>query len=130
MIILLFLFFSAAAVPQTKYLIYFKDKGIRPGETLSKSSDYYVKALESLSERSIERRKKVLGEEIINYEDVQINQDFINRLINLNISIENELAWFNAVSAYLSSEQISRVQELPFVSKVEPVKIFKYRKEL
>ncbi len=115
---------------QQKYYIYFKDKGISKTETLNKSSYEYQKAAESLSKLSIERRIKTLGEEnFINYDDLPIQQDYLDELIALGIKIENKLTWFNAVTAYLNEAQKKSILQLTFVDKVEPVRTFKLKRE-
>ena len=117
--------FAAVSYSQTKYFIYFKDKRITNNQALSKSSVLYYEAVSSLSERSIERRKKSMGDNFITYEDLPIRKDYINGLKNLGVKIVWRLKWFNAVSAYLTDEQKNLVLQLPYVSKVEPVKIIK-----
>jgi len=91
---------------QTKYLIYFNDKRITASERLEKSSNLYQSALNELTPRCINRRVKNLGEEnIISFGDIPITPDYISSLESLGIKIENNLKWFNAVSAYLTDQQ-------------------------
>ena len=78
---IVFCSFISISFPQGKYYIYFKDKGIQKTETLNKFSNEYLKAIENLSERSIQRRMKTLGEDnIINYDDLPIQQNYIDAL--------------------------------------------------
>ena len=114
---------------QEKYLIFFKDKGIEPGERLNKSSTLYKQALDNLTERAVERRKKTMGDEIITYEDLPLREDYINELKFKGIEIVHKLTWFNAVSAYLKEDQLNDIKNLSFVKKVEPVKVFKSKRE-
>ena len=114
---------------QEKYLIFFKDKGIEPGERLNKSSTMYKQALDNLTERAVERRKKTMGDEIITYEDLPLREDYINELKFKGIEIVHKLTWFNAVSAYLKEDQLNDIKNLSFVKKVEPVKVFKSKKQ-
>jgi subtilisin family serine protease len=114
---------------QEKYLIFFKDKGIEPGERLNKSSTLYKQALDNLTERAVERRKKNMGDEIITYEDLPLREDYINELKFKGIEIVHKLTWFNAVSAYLKEDQLNDIKNLSFVKKVEPVKVFKSKKQ-
>ncbi len=64
------LFFAAVlfstSLAQTKYMIYFTDKGITVNERFEKTSALYQSALSELTERSINRRIKNLGEDNIN----------------------------------------------------------------
>ncbi len=114
---------------QQKYYIYFKDKGITSNELLNKFSVEYQKALETFSERNINRRIKNMGEEnIITYEDLPIQQNYIDEIILGGIKIGNKLTWFNAVTAFLSESQKEYLLALSFVDKIEPVRILKFKR--
>lgn len=126
----IFCFFFSSSIAQNKYYIYFKDKGITPNQTLNKFSSEYKKALESLSDRSIERRKKNMGEEnIITFEDLPIQKNYVDFITSQGIRIENELTWFNSVTAYLNETQLNNLKKLSFVDRVEPVRIFSFKRE-
>lgn len=127
--LLIILLISVYSFPQDKYLIYFKDKGIIPGQTLNKTSALYNEALNNLTERAIERRKKVLGDEIISYDDLPIKQDYINALSSRGIKIIHKLTWFNAVSAYLNYSQLTSIRKFPFVEKVVPVSDIRFKRD-
>ena len=126
---LIILLISVCSFPKDKYLIYFKDKGIAPGQTLNKTSALYKEALNSLSKRAIERRRKTMGNDIISYDDLPIKNEYINKLNSLGIKIVRKLTWFNAVSAYLDDSQLTKVREFPFVDKVEPVKVMRFKRD-
>ncbi len=125
--LLIFTLLSCASLiyPQTKYLIYFKDKGVSALNVLSKSSSMLAEAETLLSPRSIARREKVMKNgKILTFEDLPLDADYVNKVESYGVKIENKLRWFNAVSAYLTTSQKSIIAQLPFVSKIEPVKIF------
>jgi hypothetical protein len=129
-IFILILLFIPLSFSQNKYLIYFTDKGIDPKSALDKSSAGYKDAVNLLTPRSIARREKVMGKNnIVTYEDFPLNKDYINDLIAGGVKIENRLKWFNAVSAYLTKEQITQLSALPFVKSIEPVRIIKFNPE-
>ena len=124
--IVLFLLLSSNAFPQVKYLIYFKDKGLPPARALKKSGSEYREALSLLSERCIMRREKVMGKDhIITFEDIPLDKNYLDEIANHGVKIENKLRWFNAVSAYLTGDQLTEVSGLSFVKKVVPVKVLK-----
>jgi subtilisin family serine protease len=127
-ILLFFLILLSTEYPQTKYLIYFKDKGIDKTAALNKNSNLFKEALNSLSQRSIERRKKSMGDKYITYEDIPLRKDYISALINSGIKIENELKWFNAVSSFLTDEQKNKISTFPFIQKIERVKNLKFKR--
>ncbi|NJD23482.1 MAG: hypothetical protein FIA82_12585, partial [Melioribacter sp.] len=129
-ILFLLLIISASVNSQTKYLIYFKDKGVSPTNSLQKSSALFKSAEKELSERAIERRKQVMGENnYITYEDIPLNENYVNQIENLGIKIENKLKWFNAVSSYLTDSQLNTIKKLFFVERVNPVAVLKGIKE-
>ncbi len=122
------LIFFTISYTQTKYFIYFKDKGITKSASLNKGSALYNDAVNSLSKRSIERRKKNMGENFITYEDIPIKKEYLNELANSGVKISGKLKWFNAVSAILTDEQKNKVSGLSFVDKIEPVKTLIYKR--
>ena len=115
-------------LPQEKYFIYFKDKG--EYSSLRKSAPGYLKAMEKISPRALERRKKVMNSDsLITFEDLPVSKDYISQLSVIGIKVVNELDWFNAVSAYLDNDLKKRAENLPFVRKVVPVKVLSFRNE-
>jgi serine protease AprX len=129
---IIFFFFIATTVilPQNKYFIYFKDKGINPGSTLNKSSQLYQQAVEELSERAIERRIKNMGDEFITYEDLPLSDNYLTVIKDLGIEIIHELKWFNSVSVRMNDAQIEQIKSLSFVEKIVPVKSLTFQKKL
>ncbi len=101
---------------QEKYLIYFKDKG-ESDLSYFKKSQIEQKLFKSFSQRAIERRKKVFGDEIFSYGDYPIYEPYIFALSSYGIQVINQLNWFNAVSCYLTEEQKKLVSTFPFVKK-------------
>jgi len=123
-----FLFFSIQVFAQTKHLIYFKDKG-ESDLRYFKKSEIESRLLKEFSQKSIERRKKVLGDEIFSYGDYPIYEPYIQQLKNLGIEPVNKLRWFNAISSYLTDEQLAVIKNLPFIEKIEKVKSFKLKRD-
>lgn len=123
-LIIFVLLLSFSSYAQTKCYVFFKDKGNQTGSSLSKNSVEYQKALGSLSQACIERRRKTLGNNIITEDDIPVCENYIAILKNSGIKIENTLKWFNAVTAYLTTAQIEQIQKLAFVDRIEKVKLF------
>ncbi|MDD8019081.1 MAG: S8 family serine peptidase, partial [Bacteroidota bacterium] len=109
-----------------KYWIYFTSK---PQLSFAKTSSpsEYAQSL-GISERAVTRRAK-MSTSIISEEDFPISQEFITQLQHHGIVIQHQLRWFNAVTAYLTSDQEKEIAALPFVKNIETVRVFK-RKEL
>ncbi len=126
-LLLIIFLINSLLLPQTKnkYLVFFKDKGIQESNRLSKSSEEYQLALTDLSPRSIERREKHLGENIIDFRDIQVKENYVKNIEEIGAEIIWELKWFNAVSCSLNSDQINDIKKLSFVEKVEKVKSIK-----
>ncbi len=114
---------------QEKYLIYFKDKGNSAKEVLSKKNDIEELAKLTLSERSIERRKKNCGNKYFTYDDIPLSKVYLKELNKLNIKAINKLKWFNAVSAYLTEEQYNKLLTKSFIKKITRVKTLHYKKD-
>ncbi|MCX8056063.1 MAG: S8 family serine peptidase [Ignavibacteria bacterium] len=119
-------FFSILSFGQTKYLIYFKDKG-EQDKVYFKKSSIEKELYQLFTQKAIERRRRVLGEEIFLYGDYPIYPLYIQKLDSLGIQIINKLNWFNAVSCFLNDEQTELIKNLPFIEKIEPVRVFKSR---
>lgn len=128
-IVLMLILFSMGIInAQEKYFIFLKDKGISQSEKLNKSSALYKEALNSLNEKAIERRQKVMGSSIITYEDLPVSDSYVEILKEHGMNIHHKLSWFNAVSAYLNAEQIDFVKNLKFVKSIRKVASLKTEK--
>lgn len=127
-LLILFISFSLLSA-QTKYFVYFKDKGEKDRNYFKKESIINQLSKE-FSPHSIERRKKTLGNEIFLYGDYPIYLDYLRILDSLQIKVEKKLNWFNAVSVYLSDSQKNILEQLPFVHKIEKVRSFTSKKSL
>lgn len=130
MLITIFMFFLIlSSYAQNKYYIYFKDKGVTENSKLLKTSEQFKLAEKELTSEAIERRKQVMGDNYITFEDLPINEDYIDIISELGIKIQNNLKWFNAVTAYLDDRQIELINKLLFVEKIELVRTFKQKPE-
>jgi hypothetical protein len=127
-ILWIFIVFTSISFSQSKYFIFFRDKGVKPSAKLEKSSGVYNNALSLLSEKSIERRINNMGEnDFITYEDLPLNEAYVLQIEELGIKIENKLRWFNAVTAYLLEAEKNKVSSFSFVKKIEPVMKFVFK---
>ena len=111
-------------------MIYFKDKGEESKTSLKKSSVLYQETMNNLSTKAVERRKKIMGEDYITYDDLPIYKKYIDKIEELGIPISNKLRWFNAVSCYLNPDQLNKVKQLSFIQKVEAVKVLQSSKPI
>lgn len=129
-ILILIIILSTQVFTQQKYFIYFNDKGADNPKSLNKNSVAYSQALQDLSPKAVERRIKNMGEDIITYDDLPINKNYIDDIEIYGVHIIRKLNWFNSVSAYLTSGQIESLKSLPFVKSIEPVKKIYFQNEV
>ncbi len=111
-----------------KYWILFSDKGeFKPETVIAIGSEAYNKGMELISERAIKRRLKVLTEEtLIDYEDLPVNEDYVNGIKSTGIDLIAESKWLNGVSAYMTKTQLDKVKALDYVSQIKVVnKLYK-----
>lgn len=100
--------------------VYFSDKG-------PNVQQYLNNPLSLVSEKSLERRRKVLPEnKIVDITDVPVYQSYVNQVSNKVSKIRHELKWFNCVSVEGSKSQILDIASLDCVTKIDLVE--RYRK--
>ena len=127
--ILVILFLISGLIAQEKYLIYFKDKAISENEFNSQKELLLKSGVIHLSEKAIERRRKTLGNNYLTYKDLPVNNNYISAIESGGIKIINKLKWFNAVSAYLTTEQRERISSLEFVKKIDKARTIKFKRD-
>ena len=114
--------------PDTKYWILFKDKGeFKSDADMSEGSDAFNAAKEIISDRALARRMKVLPkDQLLDYRDLPVNKEYVNKLEELGVKIIAQSRWLNGVSAYLSKSMAEKIKALNFVEKTGTVqKLFK-----
>lgn len=94
---------------------------------INKGSDAYKKGIENLSVRAVKRRMKVLSEDnLIDFQDLPLNESYLNILKSKGIEIIAKSKWLNGVSAYLNEKKLVEVKNLEFVSQIKVVnKLYK-----
>ncbi len=116
--------FAANDSANTKYWIIFSDKdGIKQGDEIKYNSNEYRTGLESLTEKAVLRRSKVLNkEELIGFPDLPVSKKYIDEITGMKIEVIATSRWFNGVSAYLTPSQLAAVKKLGFVNQIFAVK--------
>ncbi len=117
---------SQTISPETnayRYWIYFKDKGnFKPGDALVKGSEGYNLAIAELTEKALWRRSKVLtADMLVSYNDIPVNQSYIQQIKSLGIEPKAVSKWLNAVSIIVKKDKLDEVKKLSFVEKIEGV---------
>ncbi len=105
-----------------KVWIYFTDKG-------NDIQKYFRNPLLVISERSIERRKKVFNQNsLIDFDDLPVNQNYLSELSRYVKELRYPSKWFNSVSAFVYPNKLYEIEKLPFVKKIDLVQ--KFRKKI
>jgi hypothetical protein len=121
---------SVVSFAQQKYFVYFKDKGNIPKNSLLKTASAAFSGVKYLTDKSIERRKKTMGEEnYINFDDIPVLTSYKDQLVMSGVRIDKTLNWFNAVSCYLNESQYEKIKLLSFVEKIEPVRTLNVKQD-
>lgn len=99
--------------------IYFTDKG--PG-----ADSYLMNPQGLVTQKSLDRRSKVKQQnQLVDIKDVPLYPEYVQAISQSVIDIKNKTKWLNAVSAYVTRDQIKRIENFDFVKKVEIVEKFK-----
>ncbi|MCG3155727.1 MAG: hypothetical protein DKINENOH_02335 [bacterium] len=102
-----------------KFWIFFKDKG---PTALAKSAAALQEAKSQLSERALQRRAKVAGEnQLVDAYDLDVYEPYLKELADLGLTPITVSRWLNAVSVAATPAQRAGVQQLACVAAVRPV---------
>ncbi len=106
---------------QQKYWIFFTDKGYSEYE-----KNILIKREKTrFPERTLIRRAKMLSKDnLVNEDDLSLFQPYLDEINRLGIRLVVQSRWLNAISAKLTEEQLSKVENLSFVRKITPVAHF------
>ena len=74
-----------------------------------------------ISQKAIDRRAKSDVQSNHLWYDLEVSQIYINDILELGITIENESRWLNAVSVVCKLSDIKKIAKLKSVKKIEPV---------
>jgi serine protease AprX len=100
--------------------VFFKDKG--PDNFIDNPpTQLFLNTKNLLSEKSIERRKKVLSSPYMSIEDAPLYQPYLDSLIKSGAKIEAKLRWNNYCVITIDSIKLFKISTLPFVRSVKPV---------
>jgi subtilisin family serine protease len=108
---LLIYFFSCFCIyaQETKYWIFLKDK-------ITEGYDYR----QHLSEQTIQNRL-LFHLPLVQFTDIPLNQSYINTLQSQGAKVVNQSKWLNAVSVYLTEEELAQIKQLPFVEDIQAI---------
>ena len=75
----------------------------------------------NISQKAKDRRAKSDVQSNHLWYDLEVSQIYINDILELGITIENESRWLNAVSVVCKMSDIEKIAKLKSVKKIEPV---------
>ena len=75
----------------------------------------------NISQKAKDRRAKSNVQSNHLWYDLEVSQIYINDILELGITIENESRWLNAVSVVCKISDIEKIAKLKSVKKIEPV---------
>lgn len=97
--------------------VYFSDKG-------KNVEKFFDNPELILSKKSLNRRNKNLHKNLsIDFSDLPVNGDYINKLVSEGFVLKQKSKWFNAVSGYADEFQINQISSLQFVVKIDLVQL-------
>ncbi len=125
-LVLVFGFFQSTSAEDelaTKpYWVFFSDKGF------ANESDFKTalgEARQRLSQRSLDRRRRVGISKIVDEKDIAVVSEYISILEKeYGLNIRHVSNWLNSVSVDLPVELRETITNLPFVDRIQPVKSF------
>jgi len=120
--------FLSAAAPHAgaseKFWISFADKGAAHGASVRKSyTPLESERLLGITRRALVRRAKTSASGSIDELDLPVAAEYLRTLRAAGVVPVAESRWLNAVSAYMTAEQRGRIEGLPFVASIEPVRV-------
>ncbi len=116
---------SSTAGAQDKYWIYFSDKGVQQRAFAPKSYSTEGAALSlGIEPRTLSRRAKIFDAPSVDALDLPVAVEYLAALRAQGIAPGTESRWLNAVSARLTADQRSSLQDLPFVARIERVRVY------
>lgn len=100
-----------------KYLVWvtFSDKG-------NSLQSYYLNPKTVVSEKSLERRKKVFSKNnLIDFSDLPVNSEYITTVTGKGFELKNISKWFNSISGFADLQTLKTIEQMPFVSTIDVV---------
>ncbi len=114
--------YSESNTPNTEKLlvwVFFTDKG-------PNIERYYQNPLLVVSEKSLKRREKVVGNKpLIGFTDLPVYQNYIQQVQSTGFKINQRTRWFNGISGYATKEMLLQIADFNFVKKLDVVQKYK-----
>ncbi|MEE9165839.1 MAG: hypothetical protein V3U24_00030, partial [Candidatus Neomarinimicrobiota bacterium] len=106
--------------------VFFKDKGLKKDEFPEAVS----RAERRLTQRSRERRSKAIQGSIVTVRDFPVFQPYISQVVSSGAVLRNKSRWLNAISVSATADELTAISRLSFVSRIDPVLLYRKKVEL
>lgn len=112
--------FSAASERQSFAVwVFFTDKGISNRAELQ---DRLASARDGLTPEAYSRRAKTRGKSgLVDFRDLAVEPDYIEKVLETGAKLRHVLRWFNAVTVEATPGQMDDLASLPFVRYIKSV---------
>jgi len=108
-----------AQTNKQKFWVFFRDKD----PALVRSAEFDAAYRQTLvSERSLQRRQKSIEGSPVQFSDVPVAGNYIEKINELGIKPIVISKWLNAASVWLNSDQLNVLLKYEFVKNVQPVR--------
>ncbi|MCH7782533.1 hypothetical protein IID62_05650, partial [candidate division KSB1 bacterium] len=114
-VVLFFVRDISSGVALEKYWVFFKDKD---ASLLAKASQDISYQRSLVSDRSLKRRAKLLGDSPITESDIPVSKHYLEILSESGLNPVIISRWLNAGSYYIDNSQVEEIRNLPFVVRV------------
>jgi len=103
-----------------KVWVFFTDKGLFSADELQSA---LKTTRNSLTQRAYERRAKARGAEVVDFRDIPVNESYVEQVVANVAVIAHRSKWFNGISAVIRLSNLEKIVSLPFVRRIEKVKV-------
>jgi serine protease AprX len=129
LLILLIFILTGTGYSQSRYWIFFKDKGMYSRLT---SAEQHSVIGRHLTDRARERRQKramVSLDKTSALQDLPVDEQYVFQVEQMGFTIQGKSRWFNAVSGTADERILAEISTLPFVESVSPVRSWTFLPE-
>ncbi len=103
---------------RTKYWVFFTEKG--PSANFKTAGDIFFQRT-LLSERSIKRRRKILGDRPVQVSDLPVSQLYVDRIAATGAVPVMTSKWLNGASFIVTGAQLEQIRSLSYVHDIRRV---------
>lgn len=118
LLLIIILFLSMSNLNAETWRVKLKDKG---QGTFSLGSALYEEAINSLNQKSLDRRKKHIPQNqlLVSMEDVPINTHYVSQIKSTGAVVLLRLKWMNYLVVSCDSNAIEKIKKMDFVLQTE-----------